>query len=473
LPDTTLTFVNQAYCRFFGRQREELIGQKFLTLNPPAARHRVVRNIAGLTRNRPTETHEHEVVLPDGSVGWQQWVNHALIGADGQVREFQSIGRDITERVRIERALRESEERITLATESANLGLWVYRPEQDVVWMSEKGREIYGVGRDEPLSPKSFLRCIPPDEHEAVRNAFAPAQPRQDALEIEHRIVKPGGATSWVITRGRFLHDDHGKLMELIGVTIDITAQKQAALQQQATREEMAHLTRIAAIGEIAVSLAHELTQPLTGIMGNADAGRRLLEGGSTDLRELREILVDIKTDVSRAGDVVHGIRRMGRKGRTIREPVNLNEIVKSVIGLLKPELLLHRCELKTSLEHDLPVIEGDPTELQQVLINLVVNSLDAMRQTPAHERQVAIATKWNGKDSIEASVRDRGAGIPDEARAQLFEKFFTTKPEGLGMGLAITRSIIQSHGGMITGENVAGGGAQFSFVLPAKADSS
>jgi PAS domain S-box-containing protein len=466
LPDTTLTFVNDAYCRFFGRARNELIGRRFLELIPQATRESVISNLASLTANRPTITHEHQVVMPDGSIGWQEWTNHALVSPEGHIGELQAIGRDITERVRVARALQEREERISLATESASLGLWVYQPETNTVWMSEKGREIYGLSSEEPLSPESLVRCVPADERDMVRDAFAAKRLESNALEIEHRIQKPNGQVSWVITRGRFLYDEQGRLVELIGATIDVTAQKQTALELQTHREDIAHLGRIAAMGEIAVSLAHELTQPLTGIMGNADAGRRLLRKAKPDLGEIRDILSDIKSDVSRARGVVQGIRAMGKKGKTVRVPVQLNDVIRKVERLVKPEAHLHGCEIRTSLDSGLPEILGDSDELQQVLINLVVNSLDAMRQTPVHERRVTVSTAWIGRQ-IQVSVQDRGLGITEEAQTQLFEKFFTTKPKGLGMGLAITRSIIHAHGGTISGTNAPGGGAVFSFVLP------
>jgi PAS domain S-box-containing protein len=470
LPDTTLTFVNDAYCRFFGRPRKELIGRRFLELIPQAARASVIGSLASLTAGRTTMTHEHQVVMPNGGIGWQEWTNHALTGPDGRTGELQGIGRDISERVRVTRALEEREERISLASESANLGLWVCQPETDTVWMSEKGREIYGLGREEPLSLESLVRCVTADERDMVRDAFAAKRSEPPALEIEHRIQKSNGQVSWVITRGRFLYDEHGKLAELIGATIDVTAQKQTALELQTHREDIAHLGRIAAMGEIAVSLAHELTQPLTGIMGNADAGRRLLRKGKPDLEEIRDILNDIKSDVSRARGVVQGIRGLGKKGKTVRVPVQLNDVIRKVARLVKPEANLHGCELRTALDSGLPEVLGDPDELQQVLVNLVVNSLDAMRQTPRHERRVTISTASIGHGSIQVSVQDRGLGISEDAQTQLFEKFFTTKSKGLGMGLAITRSIIQAHGGTISGSNAPVGGAVFTFVLPVNA---
>jgi two-component system, LuxR family, sensor kinase FixL len=374
----------------------------------------------------------------------------------------------IEERGKGEATLREREERIRLAAESANLALWVYDPEKNVAWMSEKGRAIYGFGSEELLSRDSLVTCVHPDERQVVRNAFDRARASSETFEIEHRILKPGGKTGWVMTRGRCLCDEQGKLLKLIGVTIDVTAKKQVDLQLQLHRQEIAHLSRVAVMGEMAASIAHELNQPLSGIISNARAGERFIDRGHVDLGELRDLLTDIVADGRRAGDVIRGIQSMVKKGTPVRQRVNLNDLVVNVVRMVNPDAVLHSCELQTLLEPNLPAIEADPIQLQQVLINLVINAFDAMRDTPLDRRRVVIATDRNGDGAICASVRDYGVGISEEARERLFEHFFTTKAEGLGMGLGIVRSIVESHAGTVAGENVAGGGAQFHFTLPA-----
>jgi two-component system sensor kinase FixL len=471
LPDTTLTFVNEAYCRFFGLSQDKLIGRKFLELIPPTARDKVFSMISRVVENRQAVTHEHETILRDGSIGWQQWVDYAIVQADGNIIELQGIGRDITERVRAETALREREARISLAAESANLALWVYEPERDVAWMSEKGRAIYGFRTDEPLSRASFLAAVHPDDRKIVDTVFDRAKGCQETFEIEHRIAKSNGEIVWVILRGRCLCDERGEVLELIGVTIDVTAQKQAILQYQTHRQEMAHLSRVAVMGEMAASLAHELNQPLTAIMSNADAGVRVVGRGDVNPGEIGDLLTDISSDARRAGDVIRRIRSMVKKSETARKPVNLNELVTNVIHMVNPEASINSCQLEMSLHSNLPLIEGDPIELQQVLLNLILNAFDAVRDSPPDQRKIVIATAQSGAGEVEISVRDTGVGISKVARKRLFEQFFTTKPEGLGMGLAIARSIIESHGGTITGKSVWSGGSQFSFILPAKAE--
>jgi two-component system sensor kinase FixL len=217
----------------------------------------------------------------------------------------------------------------------------------------------------------------------------------------------------------------------------------------------------------MATSIAHELNQPLSGIISNASAGQRFIDRGNVDLGELRELLADIVADARRAGDVIHGIRGMIKKEQTGRHRINLNDVVTNVAQLIRADALLHASELKTSLEANLPIVEADPVQIQQVLINLVVNAFDAMRETPESKRKVEITTQESGDGAVRVSVRDYGVGISEETRSRLFEQFFTTKPDGLGMGLPIVRSIVEAHAGIMEAENAEGGGARFHFTLP------
>ena len=258
-----------------------------------------------------------------------------------------------------------------------------------------------------------------------------------------------------------------------MGISIDITARKQAELDAQRDRAELSHLSRVALMGEMSASIAHELNQPLAGILSNAAAGQRFIDRGDVDLREIRELLGDIIADGRRASDVVRGIRGMVKKEQLARRSVNLNEVVMDAWRMASPDALLHSCQLETSLDPNLPAIDADPVQLQQVLLNLAINAFDAMRDTPASKRKVLIATQSNGDGTVRTSVRDYGVGISEEMQDRLFDPFFSTKTEGLGMGLAIVRSIVESHGGTITAENADGGGTRFEFVLPVNGMSS
>ena len=232
-------------------------------------------------------------------------------------------------------------------------------------------------------------------------------------------------------------------------------------------REQINLLSRVSLLGEMTASLAHELYQPLSGIITNANAGKRLIDRGKEDSETLREILVDVEADGHRAHEIIQDVRNTIKKGEPTRRRINLNELVTNVAHVVRPDALACSCELETSLATDLPLIEGDPVQIQQVLVNLISNALDAMRHTPPGERKGEISTAGDGDGKVRLSVRDHGTGIPTEVHKRLFDRFFTTKEQGLGMGLAISRSIIEAHGGTLSGENCDGGGACFTVRFP------
>jgi signal transduction histidine kinase len=232
-------------------------------------------------------------------------------------------------------------------------------------------------------------------------------------------------------------------------------------------REQINLLSRVSLLGEMTASLAHELSQPLSAIITNANAGKRLIDKAKEDPETLRDILVNVASDGHRAHEIIQNVRNTIKKGDAIRCPINLNELVTNVAHVVRPDAVAYSCEVETSLARDLPLIEGDPVQIQQVLVNLVSNALDAMRQTPPNQRKVEISTGGNGDGEVRLSVRDHGTGIRSGVHEQLFDQFFTTKEQGLGMGLAIVRSIVEAHGGKIHAENVADGGACFYFTLP------
>jgi C4-dicarboxylate-specific signal transduction histidine kinase len=248
---------------------------------------------------------------------------------------------------------------------------------------------------------------------------------------------------------------------------VDISARLAAEEQTRRNREQVELLSRVSLLGEMTASLAHELNQPLAAIVNNATAAMQYLEQGRLDRDRLQEILTDVAADGRRAHDVMHNVRSAIKKGSAIRARMNLNEVLKAVAYTVQPEAAAHFCKMEMSLAPDLPTIEGDPTQIQQLMINLLRNAFDAMDDSPPSRRIVEIATDYNSDGAVGVAVRDHGSGISDATRERLFERFFTTKEEGLGMGLAIVRSIVEAHGGTITAENVDGGGARFYFRLP------
>ncbi len=364
--------------------------------------------------------------------------------------------------------LREREARISLAAESADLAFWVLYPEQNTVWMSEKGRAMYGFTPNEPLTRESLVSRIHPDERVAVQAAFEKAQTFQQTFEIEHRIVLPDGKTRWVIVRGRCLWDEQGNVLKIICVTIDLSAQKQSGLQLQVQREELARLSRIALMGEMTASLGHELKQPLTAIANNAAAARRFFDRGQIDPAILKQLLADIAAASHRAGEVINGIRGMARKGKSTRSRLNLNGVIGDTIRLVRSDILIRETTVVTDFDSRLPDVEADLVQIQQVLLNLIINALDAVSALPPAQRRIIISTRREEGPCAEVSVRDFGTGLPTDGPEKVFDHFFSTKAEGMGMGLTIARSIVEAHAGTLGAEDAEGGGARFFFRLPA-----
>ncbi len=407
---------------------------------------------------------EYRVVLPDGKVHWVNRRGRVEFDGNGEPICQRGVLMDITER-------KQAEEKFRLVVEASPNGIVLVDKEGRIVLVNSQTEKLFGYRREELLG--QLVDILVPErfgsQHPAHRAQFL-AEPSTRAMGAGRELfgLRKDGSEFPVEIGLNPIQTPEGMLV--LAAVADISARKLAEAEARQRHEEIGHLSRVAVMGELAASIAHELNQPLSGIISNASAGQRFIDRGNVDLRELRELLVDIVADGRRAGKVIRGIRSMVKKSSQVRQRVNLNDLVMNVVHMVKGDAMLRSCELKTLLEPDLPSIEGDPIQLQQVLLNLLINAFDAMRDTPVSRRKVVIVTERNGSDTICASVRDYGVGIPEEARERLFEHFFTTKAEGLGMGLAIVRSIIESHAGTITGENVEDGGARFHFTLPASA---
>ena len=372
------------------------------------------------------------------------------------------------ERQRQQEILREREARISLAAESGDLAFWILYPEQNTAWMSDKGRRIYGFDSKLPLTCDLILSRVHPDERTAVKTAYDRSCALCGTFESEHRLLLPYGKTRWVIMRGRCLKDQEGNLLETIGVTLDVSAQKQADLQLQVQREEMAHRNRVSLMGEMTASFAHELNQPLTAIANNASAARRFLEHGNIDPALLQQLLQDMVADSQRAGEVIRGIRSLVRKETSVHTLLDLNSVITETVRLVSTDVLSRESVVATELDPQLPQVSATLVQIKQVLLNLIINALDAMEGLPPAERRIIIRTRSDKGDVVEVSVRDFGTGLPKDQPDKVFDHFFSTKQKGMGMGLTIVRSIIEAHGGTIVAENAPDRGARMVVRLPA-----
>ena len=364
--------------------------------------------------------------------------------------------------------LRETQKRMELAANAAELGMWMWDIVRDEIWITDKGRALLGFGPSEKLNFDRFRSRVHPKDRElvlrSVRNSFHTGA----EYESEYRLVLPSGQIRWIAGRGQVEFNGEGQPVRMRGASVDITKRKHAEEQAVRHRNEMAHLSRVTILGELSGSIVHELTQPLSTILGNAQAAQRILANGKGDLAEIRAIFDEIVSEDKRAGEVIHRLRRLLKKGEVQQRSLRINEVVEDALRLMRRDLLNQKVTVQTELAQNLPTVIGDPVQLQQVLVNLVVNACDAMTASKAPERRLLIRTEVaNGGSAVTASISDRGGSIPEKQLEQLFEPFFTTKPKGLGLGLSVCRTIISAHRGKLWATNNPDRGATFYFSLP------
>jgi len=470
--DKLCTFFNEPWLQFTGRSMKQELGNGWAEGVHQDDLERCLQIYTTAFDARQSFVMQYRLRRHDGEYRWVSDQGVPRYDAHGTFAGYIGSCVDVTELVNKDRALQESEERMRVATEAVNLGIWEWDLSKDEIWATNARRALLGLPASGTIALEDFISRLHPDDRDRLRRTMDDAIHSGEDFDSEYRLILPDGIVRWMSTRGSVHFDDSRKPARLLGISIDITERKQAELDAQQDRAELSHLSRVALIGEMSTSIAHELNQPLAGILSNAAAGQRFIDQGDVNLGEIRELLGDIIADGRRASNVMRGIREMVKKGQAARRSVDLNEVVMDAVRMISPDAVLRSCQVETSLDTSLRAIEGDPVQLQQVLLNLVINAFDAMRNTPVSRRKVVIATQSNSDATVRTSVRDYGAGISEEMRDRVFDPFFTTKSEGLGMGLAIVRSIVESHGGTITIENADGGGARFGFDLPVNGSS-
>ena len=365
------------------------------------------------------------------------------------------------------RRARESDAGLRLTAEAASLGLWdrqIGGPEE--IHASPEWRAIFGLPVRGLIRTEDVFRRIHPDDLPAVRDSIEQAVREGRNYDLEHRIVLPDGTVRWVTSRGRADRAAHGQGGRTRGVSMDITARKLAEAEVSRQRGELAHLSRVASLGELSGALAHELNQPLGSILSNAQAALRMLAREPADLDEVREILADIVSEDRRAGDVIKRLRALLKRGETLAQPLDINECIDEVLALVRAELVARGVSVVRDLAANLPPVTADRVQIQQVFLNLVANACDAMDARPADSRTLTLRSLTSG-DGIHVEVRDTGPGFQEPSEC-LFQPFHSTKSKGLGMGLAICRTIMDAHHGRLWAEPCPEGGAVFHLVFPA-----
>jgi len=378
-----------------------------------------------------------------------------------------ALSGDLSRARQMARELHASRERMRLAAQAAELGLWEWDVARDTVWTSDVIDTRAGVPGARPAGLRGYLALVHPDDRERMEAAIKRTLAEAAELHEEYRMIGPDGNERWFDARGRVEYDDRQHPLRLRGVSADITARKQLEAEAQRHRSQLARAQRVLALGQLSSALAHELNQPLGAILRNAEAGENFLRQDPPDLGEVREILADIRKDDQRAAAVIERMRGLLQQRPLRLEAIAPRELAQQAAATLEPEIRGRGVTLSIEAPVDLPKARGDRIHLQQVLINLMLNSLDALESAPEDGRHIALHVAQSEKAVVLFSVEDNGDGFEPGQLTNLFIPYYTTKPDGIGLGLSISKTIIEAHGGRIHAENRPAGGARVWFSLP------
>ncbi|HSN69687.1 MAG TPA: PAS domain-containing protein, partial [Thermoanaerobaculia bacterium] len=393
---------------------------------------------------------ENRLRMKSGEYRWNL-DRGAVVERDERGRPTRMVGSDsdISDRKRSEQSLRESEERLRLAAKAGRMFAFEWDPATDSVRRSPDCAEILGLSQ-EPTTDTgaSFFERIVPEDREQFVALVSGLTPEKPSYQTTYRVRRPDGGIVWLEEGGHASFAD-GRIARLIGMTIDITARRTAENALLELRRELRHADRVARTGTLAASLAHELNQPLAAILSNAQAALRILGSPQPDLGEIKEILQDIVRDDRRAGGVIGGLRSMLRRQKTERAEMEIADAIREVLDLMENEIVARGVSLEIALDSDCVVV-ADKAQIQQVVMNFIMNALEAMDDLPKERRRLRIAVFRREDSRVRVLVRDWGTGVAPEAIDLTFDPFWTTKTEGLGLGLAICREIIREHAGQI-----------------------
>lgn len=493
-----ITGWNSEASRLFGWTPAEAVGRRVVELLfGPEQSAEAERRFKALLHGGPLDRFVIRTGIKDGRGIDCEWSHRPMPRRGGDPVQFVSLALDVSDRLARERQLERDQElaaqrqsslteqlsrsehnlrrlrsHFAVALDVAGMGMAVRDLSTGEILVSERWREIFGFDGDQEVSVDLVLGLVHPEDQELVRShreSLRDGQPRS----MEFRIRRPDGALRWISSWDHYQRTEHGEFAVVRSIAQDVTERKREQLELQQQRRELTHLSRVVVLGELSGALAHELNQPLTAILANAEAAQRFIERGPLDLDELRAILADIVAQDRRAGEVISRLRQLLHSGETNRQPLGVNEMLTETIRLLESDLVSQRVTLRTELADGLPTVLADRVQLQQVVINLVMNACDATRELPPAQRLLVLRSALVPGCGVQVSLEDSGHGLPPGDPERLFESFVSTKPEGMGLGLSICRTILRAHQGRLWAENNPVRGATFHFSLVAEDGSS
>lgn len=466
-PDGRISWANQVALDYLGISLSDLASLEVRSRavhSDDIAQLEEMRRDA-LARGVPFEV-EQRLLGKNGSYRWFFIRYVPFKDNEGRLLRWYAGATDIEDRKRNEEAVKRSATYLSEAQTLSHTGSWAYDTRRDtLVYCSEETYRIFGLDPSEGLPSMATLReRVHPDDLERTREST-----RKGERALEYRLLLPDRTVKHVLSLRESIFDARGEMVEVLGTAMDVTERKRAEEERERLRRleaELAHVNRVSTMGELAAALSHELKQPLTAAMTNANACLRWLKRG--ELEEARKSVAMIVQDGHRATEIIDGLRSFYRKGPPReRELVDLNGVIREMLVLLRTESRRHSIQMRTELAAQLPPVMADRVQLQQVLLNLMLNAAEAMVDTGG---DLTIQSQLGQDGAVLIDVRDTGVGLPADGADQMFKAFFTTKPQGSGIGLAISRSIVEAHGGRLWATANAGRGATFHFTLPAAA---
>jgi len=471
LPDGSNIYANKRFAEYSGLSAEQTAGSGWkAAIHPDDLERHAGKWMEAVATGKPHES-EARFRRSDGQYRWHLDRGVPLRDEDGNIVKWYGVVTDIEDRKHAEQALQRSEAYLAEAQRLSQTGSWAWSPDQDIKYWSDECYRVLSFDPQDGLPRfEDFFQRLHPDDQPGFRELIQTAIREKAEWEADYRIVHPDGPVRDIHVLGHPVLSTSGHLVEFVGTVIDVTERKCAEQEREKLRHleaDLAHINRVSTLGEMAASLSHELKQPITATISNAKACMRWLKRDKPDLEEACEASKRIVEDGKRAADIIDRLRSLYKKAPPKRELAEINEIIGEMAVLLRGEANRYGVSIRTNLAADLPRISADRVQLQQVLMNLMLNGIEAMKEMGG---VLTVKSELDQDGRMLISVSDTGVGLPAEKPDQIFSAFFTTKPQGSGMGLAISRSIIDSHGGRLWATANDGRGATFHFTLPTAA---
>ncbi len=388
------------------------------------------------------------------------------------IEQFRDIASIAIERTQAENALRRSQAYLAEAQRLSLTGSFSWRPATGEITWSEETYRIFEL--DPAVTPTVELirQRIHPGDVAFYEQIVERATRDGKDFAFEHRLLLPDGTVKHLQSMAHSSESEAGGVVEYVGAVMDVTERKRSEEALDKVRLDLAHVSRISTLGQMAASIAHEINQPLAGIVLNGNASLRWLAGDPPNLDEAREATRRTVRDGQRAGDVITRLRSLFRREGSPKDRLAMNDVVQEVIAITRVEVQTGGATLRTQMSHDLPLVTGDRVQLQQLMLNLIMNALEAMSEVRDRPRELVISTQRGEADEVLVAVQDSGVGLDPQGKEKLFDAFYSGKSVGMGMGLAISRSIVEHHGGRLWAISNDGPGATFLFTIPRSADS-